>query len=168
MAATSRDDPYNRQPYPWADATGYDELPTWRQQDTDLLAHYQFLGQLRGAHSFLRTGSWETFVTDDAGVYAFGRKDETGAAVIVINRSDSEQTLNLDVTGFVPFGSVLVDAQDPSFTVTVPITMPGPVSLPAMHELRHLADGGGHGISPPRLRLSFWAWTRGTDRLRSV
>ncbi|MBP8107573.1 MAG: alpha amylase N-terminal ig-like domain-containing protein [Caldilineaceae bacterium] len=127
-----RDDPYNRQPYPWADAAGYDELPTWRQQDTDLLAHYQFLGQLRGAHSFLRTGSWETFVTDDAGVYAFGRKDETGAAVIVINRSDSEQTFDLDVTGFVPFGSVLVDAQDPSFTVTVPITMPGPVSLPAM------------------------------------
>ena len=40
-----RDDPYNRQPYPWADEPGYDALPDWRKADADLLAHYQAMGR---------------------------------------------------------------------------------------------------------------------------
>ena len=85
-----RDDPYNRQPYPWSDAPGYKDLPAWRQADTELLALYQQLGQLRGEHSFLRTGSWDTLAVDDgSGLYAYGRKDDTGAAVVVFNRGSS-------------------------------------------------------------------------------
>ncbi len=97
---------------------------------------------MRGAHSFLRTGSWDTFVTDDAGVYAFGRKDASGAALIVVNRSANEQTLNLDLTGYVPFGSVLTYAQDAGITVTVPATMPWAVTIPPMNYAIWLtADG---------------------------
>lgn len=44
-----RDDPHNRQPYPWEDEAGYDTLPAWRQADGDLLALYQQLGALRNA-----------------------------------------------------------------------------------------------------------------------
>jgi glycosidase len=106
-----RDDPYNRQPYPWPDEPGYDDLPAWRQQQTDLLAHYQFLGQLRGAHSFLRTGEWITFAADDeSGLYAFGRKDATGAAVIAVNRGAEPTAVDLNLTGFVPLGATLVNA----------------------------------------------------------
>ncbi len=104
-----RDDPHNRQPYPWADEPGYEELPPWRQADADLLAHYQQLGKLRSEHSFLRTGEWTTLLTDDAGIYAYLRSDETGAAVVAVNRSAAEYPLTLDLSGSVPYGATLDD-----------------------------------------------------------
>ncbi len=103
-----RDDPYNRQPYPWSDAPGYEDLPAWRQADTELLALYQQLGQLRSEHSFLRTGSWDTLaVDDDSGLYAYGRKDDTGAAVAVFNRGSNPITASLDLAGYVPANAAL-------------------------------------------------------------
>jgi pullulanase-type alpha-1,6-glucosidase len=117
-----RDDPYNRQPYPWPDEPGYADLPAWRQQHEDLLTHYQFLGQLRGEHSFLRTGEWITFRADDAtGLYVYGRKDESGAAVIAINRGDAAAMVDLNLTGFVPLAATLIDAQTGE-TVETPLT----------------------------------------------
>jgi glycosidase len=104
-----RDDPYNRQPYPWPDAEGYEELPAWRQQDTVLLEHYQRLGQLRQQYSFLRTGAWKTLLLDDAGLVVFGRKDATGAALIAVNRSDQEHTVSFDASGYLPWGAELRD-----------------------------------------------------------
>jgi pullulanase len=104
-----RDDPYNRQPYPWPDEAGYDDLPSWRQQQTDLLEHYQFLGQLRGEYSFLRTGAWTTFSAEN-GLYVYGRKDDSGAAVIAVNRGDAAATVDLNLTGFVPLDAEMVDA----------------------------------------------------------
>ena len=105
-----RDDPYNRQPYPWPDAAGYDDLPAWARQQESLLETYRFLGQLRGAHSFLRTGAWETFITDDAGLYVFGRKDSSGAALVAINRSPISQTVSLELGGYLPISAELIDA----------------------------------------------------------
>lgn len=105
-----RDDPYNRQPYPWPDADGYDELPTWRQQDLTLLEHYQRLGQLRRQHSFLRTGSWDVLLVDDAGVVVYGRKDASGAALVAVNRSEMEYPVSFDVSGYLPWGATLRDA----------------------------------------------------------
>ncbi|HYF65582.1 MAG TPA: alpha amylase N-terminal ig-like domain-containing protein, partial [Herpetosiphonaceae bacterium] len=103
-----RDDPYNRQPYPWADAAGYSSLPEWRKADNDLLGHYQDLGQLRGDHSFLRTGSFDPLLTDDANkVLAYGRKDASGAAIVVMNRDDEAHTVELDLKTYVPVGVTL-------------------------------------------------------------
>ncbi|GIK73068.1 MAG: alpha-amylase [Chloroflexota bacterium] len=104
-----RDDPYNRQPYPWPDADGYDGLPAWRQQDVTLLEHYQRLGQLRQQHSFLRTGSWDTLLVDDAGLVVFGRKDESGAAIIAVNRSNVDRLVSFDASGYLPWGAELRD-----------------------------------------------------------
>jgi glycosidase len=104
-----RDDPYNRQPYPWTDADGYDSLPDWRKQDGELLAHYQKLGQLRNRHSFLRTGSWDTLLIDDAGLIVYGRKDSSGAAIVTLNRSAVTQTVSINVAGYLPFGADLRD-----------------------------------------------------------
>lgn len=105
----TRDDPYNRQPFPWPDAEGYDDLPAWRQQDAALLAEFQALGQLRRQHSFLRTGSWDTLAVDDAGLYVLGRKDDTGAAIVAVNRSSVTQTVDLNLSGYLPFGAALSD-----------------------------------------------------------
>lgn len=107
-----RADPYIRQPYPWPDAAGYDSLPAWRQQDPELLALYEQLGKLRGQHSFLRTGAWDTLALDDAGLYVYGRKDDSGAAVIALNRSSAPITATVPVTGYLPFGAGLTSAFD--------------------------------------------------------
>ncbi len=100
-----RDDPHNRQPYPWADEPGYDALPAWRQADPKLLGLYQELGRMRSQHSFLRTGDWTTLLTDDAGVYAYLRSDETGAAVVAINRGLESKKVTVDLHGLLPYGT---------------------------------------------------------------
>lgn len=145
-----RDDPYNRQPYPWADAEGYDDLPAWRQADADLLALYQQLGSLRGEHSFLRTGSWDTLLTgDEQGLYVFGRKDESGAAVVAVNRGEAEANAALDLRGYLPTDAALEEA---------PVAAPGaPVAggPPALNE-----DGTVQITAPP---LGFRIWLTGDD-----
>ncbi len=107
----SRDDPYNRQPYPWADEPGYAALPTWRQVDTALLAHYQKMGQIRGQYSFFRTGSWDTLLVDDqANALVYGRRDGTGVGITVVNRAKTAQTVSFHVDGYLPDGLAFTDA----------------------------------------------------------
>lgn len=110
-----RDDPYNRQPYPWADAAGYDQLPAWRQADGDLLALYQQLGKLRSRHSYLRTGSWDTLLSDDEqGLYVYGRKDGSGAAIVAVNRGGVDAAAAVNLAGYLPKGAVLQQAVVPA------------------------------------------------------
>lgn len=104
----ARDDPYNRQPYPWADEAGYNTLPEWRKSQTNLLSHYQALGTLRGQYSFLRTGSFDPLLTDDANkMLAYGRKDATGAGIVVMNRDTVAHTATLNLNSYIPTGTVL-------------------------------------------------------------
>ncbi|ABX06967.1 MAG TPA: hypothetical protein DEF47_22825 [Herpetosiphon sp.] len=113
-----RDDPYNRQPYPWTDQAGYNSLPEWRKADTNLLATYQRLGQLRRDYSYLRTGSFDVMTANDANkVLAYGRKDENGAAIVVFNRDSQAHSIELNLAGYVPTGTVL--------TRTMPLTQTG-------------------------------------------
>ncbi len=102
----TRDDPHNRQPFPWEDAEGYDALPSWRQADAELLQHYRTLGALRTQHSFLRAGDWTTLVAE-GGLYVYLRKDETGAAIVAINRGSEAESVALNLTGHIPFGALL-------------------------------------------------------------
>jgi glycosidase/fibronectin type 3 domain-containing protein len=138
-----RDDPYNRQPYPWPDAEGYDTLPTWRQQDTALLAHYQQLGQLRQQHSFLRTGAWDTLLLDDAGLIVYGRKDASGAAIIAVNRSDQEQTVSFDASGYLPWGMELSD--------------------PFGEAALTVGDAGNVSFTAPTMGYQLWVTDEGID-----
>ncbi|MCX6029019.1 MAG: alpha-amylase family glycosyl hydrolase [Chloroflexi bacterium] len=107
----NRDDPYNRQPYPWADEPGYSDLPAWRQADVTLLAHYQKMGQIRTQYSFLRTGSFDTLLADDTKLaLAYGRKDGTGVGIVVINRSKDAQTVTFKIGGYLPKNLTFTDA----------------------------------------------------------
>ena len=102
-------DPYNRQPYPWPDETGYGDLPAWRQQDLALYNHYSAVTTIRHAHPALRTGSFDTLLTDDDDeVYAYGRKLDDDAAVIAVNLGVT-QTVTVDVSGYLPEGTTLTD-----------------------------------------------------------
>ncbi len=96
---TGDTDPDDRRPFPWDDI------------DNDMLAHYQALTSLRNEYSFLRTGSFDRLYThNDDETYAYGRKDDTGAAIVAINRSEYGRSLSIDLAGYVPEGTVLTDA----------------------------------------------------------
>jgi glycosidase len=98
VGLTGDTDPDDRRPFPWGD------------EDVDLLGHYQALIGLRHEHSFLRTGSFDLLYThNDDGTYAYGRKDGSGAAVVAINRDTATHDLTIDLSGYVPEGTVLTD-----------------------------------------------------------
>ncbi len=95
---TGDTDPDDRRPFAW-DAI-----------DEQMLAHYSGLIHIRNQHSYLRTGSFDTLYTNnDDGAYAYGRKDLSGAAVVAVNKDAAEHSLSIDVSGYIPEGSLLTD-----------------------------------------------------------
>ncbi len=124
-----QDDPYNRAPYPWPDASGNHYPPP----NADMLAFYQTLGALRNQNAALRQGKMVTLLTDDAnGVYAFLRLDAPSgnATLVVLNRSGSAQTATISLNGLIPdnltwtsvFGGDHLSFDVGSASVTVPAT----------------------------------------------
>lgn len=108
------DDPYNRAPYPWADATG--DAAGYGPPDAALLAYYTALGTARRTHPALRTGSFATLLlgdrtasrTDDT-VYAFARKTRGDVAVVALNNGSAAATASVPVRGFAADGARLTD-----------------------------------------------------------
>ena len=136
----TRDDPHNRQPYPWADAEGYDDLPTWRQADGDLLAHYQRLGELRNQYSFLRAGDWTTLAAND-GLLLYIRKDDSGAAIVAINRSTEDHTFPVDTAGLIPNSTEFTDAFGTDEAMTTDVDGALSFEVPAMDFRIWIAEG---------------------------
>lgn len=103
------DDPYNRQPFPWLDESGtpfYTRLQTQDGQD-ELYDYYATLTYARNTHPALRTGDYRTLMADDnLALYAYGRNlPGEDSAVVLINRSLSDQSVSLDVAGYLPNGA---------------------------------------------------------------
>ena len=108
-----QDDPYNRVPYPWLDETGTPFYPHMQTDGpgtirNDILTHYQTLAGIRNNISALRTGSMDPLYTD-ANVYAYGRKDATSAAIVVVNKSSTAQSVTIDTAGYLPAGTTYTD-----------------------------------------------------------
>ena len=98
VGVTGDTDPDDRRTYPWADKGGTPDL--------DMFAHYQTLAALRAENADLTAGSMQLLLADDAAeVVAYGRKTASQAAIVVVNRGDNPQTVNIPVAGFVPDGT---------------------------------------------------------------
>ena len=129
------DDPYNRQPYPWLDESGtpfYSHLQTQTDQDA-LFNYYASLTQARIQHPALRTGDYKTLLIDNENAtYAYGRNiPGVDAAVVVINRSGSPRTVDLDVLSYLPIGTIFVDVLGTaSYTVDLSGILAG-IEVPA-------------------------------------
>jgi glycosidase len=90
-------DPFNRAPYPWPDASG--DVSLYGPPDLGVLDFYRKLGQIRAKLPALRQGSF-TSLFANANVYAFLRSG--GAAqpvVVVLNNSDSIASPRIPVKG---------------------------------------------------------------------
>ena len=112
-ANTWQDDPYNRIPYPWLDQSGtpfYLHLQTQVSQNS-LLSYYTLLTSTRNTHPALRTGSFDPLLWDHPYVYAFGRRslEPADAAVVIMNRSTQAQSITLNLSGYLPTTSYLID-----------------------------------------------------------
>lgn len=121
------DDPYNRVTFPWPDEEGYEERPFGFDQA--LFDHYAFLARLRHAHPALRTGSFDTLLTDDKGrVYAYGRRLGDDVALVILNASPQAHDVTLSLAGYLPDGTLLRDALNGGATYTISggrLTVPG-------------------------------------------
>ncbi|HEY6072239.1 MAG TPA: alpha-amylase family glycosyl hydrolase, partial [Anaerolineales bacterium] len=101
VAQTGDDDPDDRRTYPWADKGG--------SPDMSMYAHYQKLALLRKINPALTDGDLRLLLADDiAGTVAYGRKTNVLAAIMVINRSNSPQTAQISINGYVPERTLFV------------------------------------------------------------
>lgn len=102
VGMTGDDDPDDRRTYPWADKGG--------SPDLDMFAHYQTLNALRASNDVLVNGDFSMLLADDATqVVAYGRKTESQAALVIVNRSGATQTGAIPVAGYLPDGITLTN-----------------------------------------------------------
>ena len=107
-----QDDPYNRAPFPWPDASGGAYVP----DTNNLQAFARQMASLRHAYRALQDGDVQHgMVIDDAKqLYGFGRTWEYQTALVLLNRSGSVQTGTFSGLNAAPFnlndGTALRDA----------------------------------------------------------
>lgn len=92
-------DPDDRRTYPWG------------SEDTHLVSYYSLLAAVRHHLTALRTGSYDTLLTDnDRHLYTYLRKDDQGQAVVAFNTGTQDQDgVELDVSGKLADGTSFAD-----------------------------------------------------------
>ncbi len=140
-----QDDPYNRVPYPWLDASGtpyYAHMQNGTEQSNSI-EYVSLLTGIRNSHPALRTGSFDPLLTDDAdGVYVYGRKldNDSNAAIVVVNKSGTAKNVTVDVSGYLPAGTTLEDVLNGG-TVNINASGELTVSAPARNGNILIHDG---------------------------
>ncbi|MBA3531686.1 MAG: Ig-like domain-containing protein [Ardenticatenales bacterium] len=172
-----QDDPYNRQPYPWLDASGipfYTHLRTQAGQDA-MKNYYTLLTTARNAHPALRTGSFDTLLLDDTNdVYAYGRKlaNNSDAAIVIANGSASARNVTLDLSGYLPVGAPLTNVLAGNASYTIPADGEIVLSVPAHGGALLVLTGGatqppmtvtGLNVTDEQSRKVSLAWTAASD-----
>lgn len=121
------DDPTCRKPMLWEDLQPYDE-PEENFVMTDHLEFYRRAIALRNAHPALRTGEFQTLLTDDAAdVWAFRRFDADEQLLVVLNASAEPREVRLTLPNGMPsswsvvFGPPDAAAQAENRTVRVQV-----------------------------------------------
>jgi glycosidase len=101
------DDPCDRMPMVWPELE-YEQQkshPRGKSRpadevafDADLFAFYQAVIGLRHRYEVLRRGDYRAVLADDdADVFAFVRENETSRLLVMLNRSERQQTAQIDL-----------------------------------------------------------------------
>lgn len=98
-----QDDPYNRLPFPWADA-GY-------SPDESMLNAYQTLGSIHNSSELLKRGDIGILVANNEDhIIAFRRTIKNENAIVVLNRdSGQSHQVSVPVQGLVPENTTFID-----------------------------------------------------------
>jgi glycosidase/fibronectin type 3 domain-containing protein len=97
VGLTGNDDPDNRRTYPWDDKGG--------TPDYNLRDHYRAVIAARKSIPALRAGDFRMLVAnDELETVAFGRKTGTQAALLLVNRNATQQTINIPLNGYIHDG----------------------------------------------------------------
>ena len=148
VGVTGDDDPDDRRTYPWSDLGG--------SPDMALFAHYQALAALRRDIPALTDGDFKVLLADDAAeVAAYGRRTDTDAAVIVVNRSASPQTVHVPLAGYLRDG-VTFSQRYPAGGSVASAGGELVVTVPALGGLL-LATGPGQDLAGPAAPTSLVA-----------
>ncbi len=144
VAQTGDDDPDNRRPFPLVSRGG--------SPDVAMLAHYRRLTQLRRGLPVLRDGDFRALLADDAaGVAAYGRRTDTAAALVVVNRDAVPHTVDVPVAGYLRDGIAFATRLALGAGGSTAATSSGgvvAVTVPANGALV-LATGAGVDLRPP-------------------
>ncbi len=96
------DDPSNRKPMLWKDLEPY-EKPDENLVMPDQLAFYKQAIALRNSHPALRSGTFETLLTDDAAdVWVFLRSDQQEHVLVALNASNTPRELRVPLPAGAP------------------------------------------------------------------
>jgi glycosidase len=119
--AQFQDDPYNRAPFPWPDASGGAYVP----DSAELLPFARHMASIRHSYRALQDGAVQHgLVIDDAqGLYGFARTNGQQTALVLLNRSGASRSATfsgLDAAPYnLPSDTALVDAiSGARYTVT--------------------------------------------------
>lgn len=110
------DDPYNRVPFPWPDATGSTYSYDATAQAAGVYDHARKMASIRHSYRALQDGDvLHGIVLDDANkLYGFARIGGSQTALIVLNRSNANHPATLSGLNGAPYnlpnGAILVDA----------------------------------------------------------
>lgn len=109
VGVTGTKDPDSRRAFPWERVTAEGD-GSFKANGVyqELFGTYQKAAHIRNSEPVFRTGELKTAYAEDD-VIAYARKNETKGAMLVINRSHAERTIEADVAGFLPNGLVLSD-----------------------------------------------------------
>ena len=105
------DDPYNRAPFPWDDASGSSYAA-----ESALLAHARRMASIYHSYRALQDGDVQHGIVLDDGnkLYGFARTNGSQTALIVLNRDNGSHTATISGLNASPYnlpdGTVLVDA----------------------------------------------------------
>ncbi|NGM81567.1 alpha-amylase [Paenibacillus sp. 7124] len=139
VGVTGTKDPDSRRTFPWERiiAGGGEYSATGKY--AELFQTYQSAAKVRNDNEVFRTGDLKVaYASGDVIVYA--RKNDTKGGLVAINRGTEAQTVNADVTGFLPDGLTLADQLGSDATGTV---TGGKISLtiPALSGIMMLSTG---------------------------
>ena len=163
-------DPDSRRTFPWERVTEENGTYAGTGRYAELFDVYRKAADIRNRHEVFRTGDLKVAYAKD-GVIAYSRKSAGQAGLVVINREQTPQTIQANVSGFLPNGLTLKDqlygqvqgtVQDGMLTLTVPamtglmMVSEGTFSeVPAVQDLTATAGNG-------EVRLS-WSPVNGAD-----
>ncbi|WP_224753848.1 alpha-amylase family glycosyl hydrolase [Paenibacillus terricola] len=171
VGLTGTKDPDSRRAFPWERVQDTNGAYSGQGRYASLFNMYQTAAKVRHEHDVFSTGDLKTAYAQ-GDVIAYARKNASEAGLVVVNRSETEQTIQANVAGYLPAGLALTDALGTNakavvsaggiITLTIPALtgymMVSDQALSSAADVQGLAAAGGNGT----VTLS-WNETAGAD-----